>query len=142
MLKKVGENMNAPSILIIDDDLDFVEATTMVLEAKKYKVRSARDAHEGLARLEEEPADVIVLDFMMRKHAEGFIFARRLKQEERFSRIPVLMLTAMPDVTGFYFPGEPIHPKFLPVDEYLEKPVKPEVLLETIERLLAEKVAD
>lgn len=139
---EMGENMSAASILIIDDDPDSVKATQAILEDRKYKVRSACDAVEGLARLEEEGADVIILDVMMRECAEGFVFARRIKKENRFSKIPILMLTGMQDATGFYFPVAPIHRKFLPVDEYLEKPVEPEVLLETIERQLARRFAD
>ncbi len=139
---KVGEDMSAASILIIDDDADSVKATRAILEERKYKVRSACDAVEGLARLEEESADVIILDVMMRECAEGFVLARRIKKEIRFSRIPILMLTGMQDATGFYFPVAPIHRKFLPVDEYLEKPVEPKVLLETIERQLAKGFAD
>ena len=51
------------------------------------------------------------------------------------------MLTAMREKTGFDFPGERIHPKFLPVDEYMEKPIEPQVLLEKIEQQLAKKHA-
>jgi len=82
-----------------------------------------------LVRLEEEGADVIILDVMMRECAEGFVLARRIKNENRFSKIPILMLTGMQDATGLYFPAAPIDRKFLPVDEYLEKPVEPKVLL-------------
>ena len=131
--------MSAPSILIIDDDADFVKATRAILEANNYRVRSACNADEGLARLEEQSADAIILDVTMRQRAEGFMFARMIKKEDRFSKIPILMLTAMRDMTGFYFPGECIRTKFLPVDEYLEKPVEPGVLLEKIEQQLAGK---
>jgi len=134
--------MNAPSVLIVDDDPDFVDATRAILEAKDYRVRSACNGDEALACFKEESPDAIILDVMMRNRAEGFIIARRIKKEDRFAGIPILMLTAMRDATGFYFPGAAIHPKFLPVDEYLEKPVEPEVLLETIERQLARKFAD
>ena len=137
-----GSKMNGPSILIVDDDPDFVDATKAILEAKNYRVRSASNGDEALACLEEESPDAIILDVMMRNRAEGFIIARRLKQESRFAGIPILMLTAMRDATGFYFPGAAIHPKFLPVDEYLEKPVDPEVLLQTVERQIAAKFAD
>lgn len=134
--------MSTSSVLIVDDDPDFMEITRTVLEAKDYRVRSAYNGDEALVCLEEENPDAIILDVMMNNTAERFIIARRLKKDSRFAGIPILMLTAMRDATGFYFPGEAIHPKFLPVDEYLEKPVGPEVLVETIERLLASKFAD
>jgi CheY-like chemotaxis protein len=134
--------MNSPSVLIVDDDADFVEVTKAILESKDYRVRTACDGDEALACLEEEVFDAIILDVMMRNRAEGFIIARRLKKEDRFAHIPILMMTAMRDATGFCFPGEAKHPKFLPVDEYLEKPIEADVLLQTVERQLAAKFAD
>jgi CheY-like chemotaxis protein len=126
------------NVLIIDDDPDFVDALRAVLEAERYNVHSACDADDGFARLREHTPDVILLDIMMGRGAEGFLFARAIKKDERYARIPVVMLTSIRQQTGFDFPGRPIHPQFLPVDEYMEKPVKVELLLETIERRHAE----
>ncbi len=133
--------MVASSILVIDDDPDFVRITRTILETKQYKVSCAYNAQEGFAKLEEDIPDAIILDIMMGKGAEGFIFARKMRKDQRFARIPILMLTSMREQTGFDFPGERIHPKFLPVDEYIEKPIEPHVLLEKIEQLLAKKHA-
>ena len=131
--------MSDPNILIIDDDRDFVEITKTVLETKSYRVRFAYNQDEGFARLEEEIPDAIILDIMMKKGAEGFIIARKLRKDPRFSKIPILMLTSMREQTGFDFCGERIHPKFLPVNEYVEKPIAPEFLLEKVQQLLAMK---
>lgn len=129
--------MSTPSILIIDDDRDFVEITKTILETKQYRVRFAYNQDEGFARLEEETPDAIILDIMMKKGAEGFIFARKIRRDERFNKIPILMLTSMREQTGFDFAGERIHPKFLPVNEYVEKPIEPEVLLKKVGELLS-----
>jgi len=134
--------MSTPSILIIDDDPDFVEVTKVILETKQYKVISAYDPDEGFAKLEEEMPDAIILDVMMGKGAEGFIFARKMRKDPRFANIPILMMTSMRQQTGFDFPGERIHSKFLPVDDYIEKGVEHQVLLEKIEQLLAKKSGD
>ena len=134
-----GEDMSIPIILIIDDDPQFVEITKEILETKPYKVSCAYDANEGFAKLAEEIPDAIILDIMMGKGAEGFIFARKIRKDHRFAKIPILMLTSMREQTGFDFPGERIHPKFLPVDEYVEKPIEPQVLLEKIKQQLAKK---
>jgi DNA-binding response OmpR family regulator len=134
--------MAAASILIIDDDPEFVEITKAILETKQYEVSYAYDADEGFAKLEEHIPDAIILDIMMGKGAEGFIFARKIRTDPRFAKIPILMLTSMRDQTGFDFPGKPIHPKFLPVDEYIEKPFEPQVLFEKIELQLAKKYTD
>lgn len=128
--------MNEANILIIDDDPDFVRITRTILEKERYKVSCAYNADEGFAKLEEESPDAIILDIMMGRGAEGFIFARKMRKDPRFAAIPILMLTSMREQTGFDFPGERIHPKFLPVEEYIEKPIEPKTLLEKIEELL------
>ncbi len=126
--------MSTPSILIIDDDPDFVEVTKVLFETKNYDVRCACDPEEGFARLEKDVPDAIILDVMMGKGADGFIFARKIRKDPRFDKIPILMLTSMREQTGFDFPGERIHAKFLPVEEYIEKGVDPQVLLDMVEQ--------
>ncbi len=134
--------MSAPTILIIDDDPDFVAVTTAILETKQYNVRFAYNPEDGLAEMEKEAPDAIILDVMMGKGADGFIFARKIRKDPRFAKMPILMMTSMREQTGFDFPGERIHDKFLPVDDYVEKGVEPEELLEKIEQLLAKESGD
>jgi DNA-binding response OmpR family regulator len=134
--------MSAPTILIIDDDPDFVAVTKAILETKQYNVSFAYDPDEGYAKMEEETPDAIILDVMMGRGAGGFVFARKMRKDSRFDKTPILMLTSMREQTGFDFPGERIHDKFLPVDDYVEKGVEPQVLLDKIEELLAKKSGD
>jgi CheY-like chemotaxis protein len=117
--------MTAPSILVIDDDPDFVDITKTILETKDYTVLVAHNTDEGLARMEERTPDLIILDIMMRKGAEGVVFARAIRKDPRYSAIPILMLTSMRE-------------QILPVNEYVEKPIEPQTLLEKVGRLLAE----
>jgi DNA-binding response OmpR family regulator len=128
--------MKAPHVLIIDDDPDFVGITQSILETRHYRVSCAYNTDEGFAMLEKVIPDVVILDIMMGKGAEGFIFARKMRKDPHFAKIPILMLTSMREQTGFDFPGERIHPRFLPVDEYVEKPIEPLALLEKIDRLV------
>ena len=131
--------MNTPTILIIDDDPDFVEITKAILETKQYRVRSALNPDEGFAKLKEEIPGLLILDVMMGRGAGGFVLARNIRKDSHFDRMPILMLTSMTEQTGFSFPGERISEKFLPVDDYIEKGIEPQVLLEKIEQLLAKK---
>jgi len=133
--------MSTSSVLIVDDDPDFVAAAQAVLEREQYRVISAYDPNGGFAKLEEETPDVVILDVMMGRGAEGFVFARQMRNDPRFDKIPVLMVTGMSERTGFRIPGEPIHPKFLPVDEYIEKPIEPEHLLARVRQRLAMRTA-
>jgi DNA-binding response OmpR family regulator len=84
--------MTARRILIIDDDPDFVEITKTILETKQYDVRYAHSQAGGVARLEEESPDLVILDIMMGKGAEGFILARKMKKDARYKDIPIIML--------------------------------------------------
>ena len=131
--------MSTPTILLVDDDPDFVEITKAILETKQYQVRSAEDPDEGLAMLEEEIPDLLILDVMMGRGAGGFVLARKIRKDSRFDNVPILMLTSMTEQTGFDIPGERISEKFLPVDDYIEKGIEPHVLLEKVEQQLARK---
>ena len=131
--------MSDPNILIVDDDPDFIEITKAIFETKQYQVRSAEDPDEGLAMLEEEIPDLLILDVMMGRGAGGFILARKIRKDSRFDHVPILMLTSMTEQTGFSIPGERISEKFLPVDDYIEKGIEPHVLLEKVEQQLARK---
>jgi len=134
--------MSTPTILLVDDDPDFVEITKAILETKQYQVRSASDPDEGFAKLEEEIPDLLILDIMMGRGAGGFVLARKIRKDSRFDKIPILMLTSMTEQTGFDIPGQRISEKFLPVDDYVEKGLQPIELLEKVEKLLVKKTAD
>ena len=134
--------MSTQKIMIIDDDPDFVEVTKVLFETKQYQVSAAYDPEEGFAKLEEDVPDALILDVMMGKGADGFIVARKIRKDSRFDKMPILMLTSMREQTGFDFPGERIHSKFLPVDDYLEKGVEPQVLLDKVEQLLTASAGD
>ncbi len=132
-------------ILMIDDDKDYVEAVRFVLESKGYEFIPAYSANEGFTKLIEKKPDLIILDVMMDKRADGFIFARKLRRYPQYSKssqTPILMLTGMREKTGFFFPGEAKDDYFLPVDELVEKPVKAEQLLKIIENLISKSSSE
>ena len=128
--------MSTRTILIIDDDPDFVDTTKLILETEQYKVNVAYDPDEGYKRLEEEIPDIILLDVMMGAGADGIKFAKNIRKDERFEKIPILVMTSIAEQTGFKFPMDPKHPKFFPIDKFLEKPVEPQVLLEEVGKLI------
>jgi CheY-like chemotaxis protein len=128
--------MGQGRILIIDDDPDITEAMSVVLENKGYEVASAADGSLGLAQVQAQRPDVIVLDVMMRTSQEGFEFARQLKGNAEYKDIPILMLTAVKDKTGLDFKSTAGDESWLPVEAFLDKPVKPDVLLEKVASLI------
>ena len=119
-------------ILIVDDDADFVEAMTTLLQAKGYQAISADSGQEGFKKAKNESPQIMLLDVVMAHQSEGFHIARSMKEDEATKDIPVVMITGIRQEMKLPFGFEP-DPDWLPVKAILEKPVKPEVLLKIIE---------
>ncbi|RKX95538.1 MAG: response regulator [Spirochaetes bacterium] len=122
-------------VLIIDDDVDMVEAEKMVLENNGYTVSTAYDGEEGYKKILEVNPDIIILDVMMATPEEGFQLAYKLKEDNKLSKIPIVMVTSVSKETGFKFDPQKDQ-DFLPVNQFIEKPIKPEELLEAIEKAM------
>ena len=130
--------MEKAKILIIDDDPDITEAMKVVLEHKNYAVDSAGGIEQAMESLKESRPDLIILDVMMETPHDGFTLSRQLKEDENYRDIPILMLTSVKDKIGIDFESAAGDESWLPVDESLAKPVKPDVLLKKVEDLLKE----
>ena len=122
-------------ILIVDDDPDLVEAVTMILESKNYEVAAAYGGIEGLQKSKTENPDLIVLDVMM-PDKDGYVVCKELKADPNLSKIPVLLLTAVISKipTTRYTQQMGLETE---ADDYIDKPVEPEVLVKRIETLLS-----
>ena len=131
--------MAEKTILVIDDDIDLVEIIRVTLENQGFKVIDAQTGERGLAMAKEQNPDLILLDVMMGKVDEGFQVAYELRSDEVTADVPILMLTAVTDQTGFDF--DPARDKdFLPVNEFLEKPISPRNLVDMIRKHLPTSV--
>ena len=126
----------AKKVLIIDDDVEYVEAITNLLDAKGYAVTSAHNGKEGIAAAQANTPDIILLDVMMTTKSEGFDVARELHEDTTLRGIPILMITGVRREMNLPFGFEP-DSDWLPVKAVLEKPVKPEQLLKRIAENLA-----
>ena len=127
-------------ILVVDDDPDLVEVMRLTLEDAGYRVHSAASGAEGLEKVKEIDPDLIILDVMMDYTTEGFHVTLQLRSPDPdseyapYSKIPILMLTALHSTTSLRFtPDE----DYLPVDDFVEKPLEPGALLEKVEKALA-----
>ncbi|HLE29696.1 MAG TPA: response regulator [Anaerolineales bacterium] len=123
-------------LLMIDDDPDFVSGIKAILDAANFEVDVAYNPKDGLQALQTKRYDLLLLDIMMGRGAEGIMIARKLRKDPKLREMPVLIITGIREQIAFLFPGEPIHPRFVPVDELVEKPVEPKMLLEKVNRLL------
>lgn len=118
-------------ILIVDDDPDVVEMCSMVLQKDGHDVRSAYDRTEGMKALEAEHPDLLILDVIMEQPDDGISMAQDIRRQGL--KIPILMLTSMSKVTGLDYGKDE---DMVPVNEFVEKPVKAETLLAKVQALL------
>lgn len=125
--------MKRERILLIDDDRDFAEATGAILESL-YDVDVAYSGDEGLARARQARPDLILLDIIM-PTKDGFQVYEVLKKDPDLARIPVVMLTSLPDGVSM---RPPVGQEGVPsrAEDYIEKPVRPAELLRRLKRLL------
>lgn len=113
-------------LLIIDDDDRMTELLTSYLGGHGFEVQVARDGLEGVARVERESFDIVVLDVML-PGIDGIECLRRIR---RVSEVPLLMLTARGDETDRIVGLE------MGADDYLPKPFNPRELVARIKGIL------
>ena len=123
-------------LLIIDDDPDFVEGIKAILQTADYDVEAAYNPKTGLQAVHTMSYDLLLLDIMMGRGAEGIMIARKMRKDPKLREVPVLILTGIREQMAFLFPGEAVHPHFVAVDELVEKPIEPKLLLEKVSALL------
>ena len=123
-------------ILVVDDDPDIRTVLSALLESKGYKVVTASDGKEGLDTLKSEQPDLMILDLLM-SEMDGFAVMKKLKDPRwaKYSNIPIMVLTSVrEDASRRRYELET--GVTMDVDDYLEKPINPPVVLERVERLL------
>ena len=121
-------------IMVVEDNIDESKLIKMALEPEGYEVVTAMNGREAKEKIGDAQPNFVILDVMM-PEMDGFHFCSWLRSNNEYQEIPVVLLTGV---------GEHIYDSKYPLkgvmqtdaDEYLEKPVKPEVLLETISKLI------
>ena len=109
-------------LLIVDDDTDFNGALGTVLESHGYEVGIETDAEKTIDRIRQRKPDMVILDVMFPENdTAGFEVARAIHRT--FGDLPVLLLTAVNQSFPLGFSNKDRDPTWLPVVEFLEKPV-------------------
>jgi len=125
------------TILLADDDVDFAEALRLALETAGYRVITAHTAQQATALLQEQRVDLAVLDMMMEETDAGIILAHHLRRQPETATIPIILLTAVTEATGFRVSlDNPDDRSWLKVDAWADKPVDTTRLLQEIRRLI------
>jgi two-component system alkaline phosphatase synthesis response regulator PhoP len=123
-------------ILIVDDDPDLRDAIKMVLK-NNYEITEAGSRDEVFQVLNSIQPDLIILDVMMDTTSTGFELSRELRKDEQLKNLKILMLTSVDEVTNIDFKSAAGDADWLPVDDYLTKPIEPKILISKVEALLS-----
>jgi DNA-binding response OmpR family regulator len=123
-----------PRVLIIDDDPDIVDSVRLVLSAEGFSVLSADNRAEGMAAVEKEKPDLIILDVMMEQPDDGFVAAQDLRRKG--VKTPIVILSSIGQVTGYKYDKDS---EMAPVDEFVSKPIAPADLVAKVKKLLGKK---
>ena len=119
-----------PLIAVIDDDPDILDATSLVLTAKGYEVITTDNPDDGYKIVKEKNPDLIILDVMMEEPDDGFFLVQKFRKEN--IDIPIIMYTSVSKALGLEFAASEI----VPVDDFVEKPISSDALLDKVEKLL------
>jgi two-component system, OmpR family, response regulator len=126
---------NPVTVLLVDDDVDFLAQTRLALEAEGFRVVSAGTRREAEELLDRQPPDVAVVDLMLEQSDSGFTLCYHIKK--RHPEVPVILVTAVTGETGLDFePADEDEQSWVKADVYLAKPVRSEQLVRDIRRLL------
>jgi CheY-like chemotaxis protein len=128
--------MENKKVLVVDDDLDLTKAIQAALESQNYAVVTASSKTEGMQKVKTENPNLLILDVMMSTWEDGFELARELKKDPQLKGIQILMLTGISKQSGLDFTSTAGDPEWCPVDAFLEKPVKINILLDKVKELL------
>ena len=120
-------------IAVIDDDVDIREASELVLTSKGYQVITATNPKDGYDIIIKNKPDLIILDVMMDEPDDGFFLAQKLRRDK--IKTPIIMYTSVSKTVGMDFGVSDM----VPVDEFVEKPISPELLIQKVESFLNKK---
>ena len=130
--------------MIVDDDEDFASTTATVLRKDGYDVQVELDIDSAVKSMESKPPDLAILDVMFPEDASaGFELARTMRHESgKLKNIPILMLTAINTKFPLGFGSKDIDEDWMPITEFMEKPVDFDVLREKVAKLLGANKAN
>lgn len=120
-------------IAIIDDDPDILDASSLILKSKGHSIVTATNPDDGYKIVVEQKPDLIILDVMMDEPDDGFYLAQKFRKEG--IKTPIIMYTSVSKATGLDFDKS----ELVPVEDFVEKPITPEELIQKVENLLMKK---
>ena len=129
--QEVDEGQHVRTVMVVDDSVTVRKVTSRIIERQGWNVMVAKDGVDAVSQLQDSYPDVVLLDIEMPK-MDGFEVLRTVRRDERLKHLPIIIITSR---TGEKHKQQA---KELGVNEYLGKPFQEEVLLSTIEDVLAD----
>ncbi|MBN2593917.1 MAG: response regulator [Sedimentisphaerales bacterium] len=128
-------------IMIVDDDQDFAETIALVIRNEGHEVQNKYDTESALQSMKNKAPDLVILDVMFPEDSSaGFELARTMRHEnEKLKKVPILMLTAINAKFPLGFGPNDIDSEWMPVTDFLEKPVDFDILRHKVAKLLSKK---
>jgi DNA-binding response OmpR family regulator len=124
-------------LMVVDDDAEFAAAVAIVLLREGHEVVTKTDTAAALTEMQSRPPDLVILDVMFPgDDFAGFELARAMCSCPGLNRIPILMLTGLNQKLGMNFDTLDIDNSFLPVTDFVDKPVDPGELVSKVKSLL------
>ena len=126
-------------IMIVDDDLDFASSAATVLRHAGHEVLIELDSHKAVAGMEKRRPDLVIMDVMFPESiSAGFALVQSIHHDHpKLQGLPILMLTAINERFPLGFGPQDIDRDWLPIAEFLEKPVDLDALLDKVQKLLS-----
>jgi CheY-like chemotaxis protein len=123
-------------LLIVDDDLDFAQAVATVLQSEGHETAVETDSEKTVERIQQRRPDAVILDVMFPENdTAGFEVARAVRRT--FGNLPVLLLTGVNQRFPLGFSNRDLDPTWLPVAEFMEKPIDFKALSKKVTQILA-----
>jgi two-component system alkaline phosphatase synthesis response regulator PhoP len=124
-------------VMIVDDDEEFAAAAAIILRGQGHEVATQSDTAAAMTAMQSRTPDVMILDVMFPEdNFAGFELARAMCKHRDLSRIPILMLTGVNEKLGTRLSALDADTSFLPVTDFLEKPVDLDALVSKTRDLL------
>ncbi|MBN1825844.1 MAG: response regulator [Candidatus Eisenbacteria bacterium] len=131
-MEQIGTNR---TVMVVDDDLDFLETMKLRLEGAGFRVLTAESVPDAEAILDETRPDLAIIDLMMEHIDSGFTLAHKIKRKD--PSIPVIMITGVTAETGLMFETDTKRERsWTKADVLLDKPIRFEQLEREMARLL------
>jgi len=126
-----------PSIVVLDDDADFLDLNSRMLQRAGYRVRAFATSAEAMRAILQDPPDLIITDLMMENLDSGFTFSQAVKDDPRLKSVPVIVVTAMTSQRGFDFrPQSQDDLAAMNAEAFFEKPVDYHRLIDKVDEIL------